>query len=463
MQAVSCAQSCGSDKMDTRGQDIHRQTTRFELICSSAAAFIRVLSALFFLVLVDGQALAVEQSYKLGPHDRLRLRAYEWRPSIDTIHEWKALNDEFTIGASGTLSLPLLGEIAAAGLTPESFGRLIAQRLRAYMRLAVLPKIAVEVVRYRPFYVVGSVDRPGEYEFRPGLTVLKAMSIAGGLKRTKDTDLIRLGREAITTRSNLQVLALQVNNLVARKARLIAELMNEDSVTFPPELTKRKSDSSINLLIVQEKQIFEARRNALKTQLEVLEQLKSYLEREVVSLHAQVKTHKKERRLVQRELKKISTLVKRGLSVSQRRLGLQRTAAQLERDGLRLETNLLKVRQNISRTEISLLEARNSRKRDVTLSLRKVQSDLEQTIRRYEAAQKLLYDTQISVPQILAHRRQSRETKPVYTLVTHVDETRKELAVADSALVNPGDTVKVEFLEPEGLLPASILESAVSQ
>lgn len=91
----------------------------------------------------------------------------------------QALSGDFTIDASGVMSLPLIGNIPASGLTsPQLSERISAQLQKAgYMRD---PKVVVEIQTFRPFYVLGEVRQPGEYQFSHGMTVLSAIARAGG-------------------------------------------------------------------------------------------------------------------------------------------------------------------------------------------------------------------------------------------------------------------------------------------
>ena len=163
---------------------------------------------------------AAEQ-YLLGPQDQVRLKIYEWRASRDIIFEWTALNDPFTVGADGTLSLPFVGTIQAEGRRMALAGT-IAQRLVQQMGLGQAPDVAVEVVQFRPFYILGHVMQPGEFPYRPGLNVLEAVTIAGGLRPA--TTAMPLEREVIAGQGEVDVLGLSSVSLLARKARLKAEL-----------------------------------------------------------------------------------------------------------------------------------------------------------------------------------------------------------------------------------------------
>ena len=220
----------------------------------------RIFAALA-LMLGAASSEAGAEEYRLGPQDRVRLKVYEWRASRDMIFEWTALNDQFTVSAAGTLALPFIGEIQAAGVAPGELASAIGHRLKTQMGLGQAPNTSVEVVQFRPFYVVGEVTQPGEFPYRPELTVLKALSLAGGL-RLKDDDLLRLPREVIAARGELSIYDLQIGSLLVRKARLESELAGSENIAFPAELTARQDDGTLALLMQQEQTIFKARREA---------------------------------------------------------------------------------------------------------------------------------------------------------------------------------------------------------
>jgi polysaccharide export outer membrane protein len=107
--------------------------------------------------------------YRLGPGDGLTIRIYG-QPD---------LSGPYSIDDSGYIDIPLLGLVAAANLSPASLADAITTALKT-QKLILHPSVAVEISRYRPFYILGEVNTPGPYPFRPGMTVLTAISIAGG-------------------------------------------------------------------------------------------------------------------------------------------------------------------------------------------------------------------------------------------------------------------------------------------
>jgi len=107
-------------------------------------------------------------AYRIGPGDRLRIATYgEDR-----------LTGEFTVTAQGAIAFPLLGEVAAEGRTVSEFTALLQRRLGSeYMRN---PQVSVEMVNFRPVYILGEVTRPGEFPYGERLSVYALVAKAGG-------------------------------------------------------------------------------------------------------------------------------------------------------------------------------------------------------------------------------------------------------------------------------------------
>lgn len=106
--------------------------------------------------------------YRLGTGDRLRLNVFDE----------DNLSGEFVVGGAGTVSLPLIGEIKATGKSPAELKTDIEAALAdGYLKS---PRVNIELLNYRPFYVLGEVTNSGEYPYSEDMTVLKAVATAGG-------------------------------------------------------------------------------------------------------------------------------------------------------------------------------------------------------------------------------------------------------------------------------------------
>lgn len=111
---------------------------------------------------------AARSDYRLGSFDQLRLRIVTWRPSQAEVFEWNAINGEYTIDASGKISLPLIGEIQAADTTTGELADLIAEHLQQRTNIAQRPTASIEIIKFKPFYIVGDVANSGSIRTAQG-------------------------------------------------------------------------------------------------------------------------------------------------------------------------------------------------------------------------------------------------------------------------------------------------------
>ncbi|RWB07692.1 polysaccharide biosynthesis/export family protein [Mesorhizobium sp.] len=392
-----------------------------------------------------GASAANAKEYVLGPQDKLRVKVYEWRASRDKIFGWDALNDEYTVGPNGSVSLPLVGEIKAAGLTAGQVANSIGDSLMKSVGLARKPNTAVEIVQFRPFYVVGKVTQSGEFAYRPGLTVLQALSIAGGLRTREDRDA-RFEREVIQGQGDVRLLRLSEASLLARKARLEAELSHASDIQFPAQLTSRTQDDVFAMLLKQERLIFQARSEGLDTQVKALRGLREFLQKELASLEAQLVFLDKQIGSIQKELTAVSTLVVKGLAAAPREFSLERALAQVQSERLSAETSLLRGRQEISKTDISILELQDGRKNEVTIDLRQTQAELDALESKTKTARRLLYESAVSAPTLFARRADAELAAPIYTIFRpSADGSTVQIRANETSAIEPGDTIKVEI------------------
>jgi polysaccharide export outer membrane protein len=116
----------------------------------------------------EPEAQRVIPEYHLGANDKIR---------VITFGE-DSLTGEFFIGGAGKVSLPLIGEVQATGLTIPQLTKKVETALKeGYLKD---PHVSIEVLTYRPFYILGEVQKPGEYPYTNGLTVMNAVATANG-------------------------------------------------------------------------------------------------------------------------------------------------------------------------------------------------------------------------------------------------------------------------------------------
>jgi polysaccharide biosynthesis/export protein len=135
---------------------------------------------------------AVPDDYKLQPGDKLRIEVYKDAQ----------LSQSVQVRPDGKITLPLVGDIAAINLTPIDLRDRVATALKDYVNNPVVTVIVVEGTAPTA-YVIGEVNRPGPVTLQTNMTVLQALSVAGGLKDFADAKNIRILRKGIAGQQSI--------------------------------------------------------------------------------------------------------------------------------------------------------------------------------------------------------------------------------------------------------------------
>ena len=123
-----------------------------------------------------------EAVHRLGPGDKLKV----------TVFGEADLSGTFEVNARGNVPIPLVGEVRAIGLSQAEFRDSVRRHLAGgYLRD---PKVSIEILSYRPFYVHGEVKTGGEYAYRAGLRLRDAIALAGGYTYRANQSFIYLTR-----------------------------------------------------------------------------------------------------------------------------------------------------------------------------------------------------------------------------------------------------------------------------
>jgi protein involved in polysaccharide export with SLBB domain len=151
----------------------------------------------FLLILVQGVAMGQSSdlsSYKLGAGDLITVRV---------LGEDDLKREKVRLSDAATLSFPVLGEIRVKGMTVGALEEYIRKGLKG--RYLLDPQVTVSIDEYRNFFVNGEVEKPGGYPFSPGLTVRKAVSVAGGFKERAAREKVSIIRDDDTTQTPKKV------------------------------------------------------------------------------------------------------------------------------------------------------------------------------------------------------------------------------------------------------------------
>ncbi len=157
----------------------------------------------------DGSGQDLNQLYLLDSDDTVSV----------TVYKHQDLSGEYVIGTEGRISIPLIGEVDAAGKTALALAEAIEERFAdGYLRN---PQVSVQISKYRPFYIFGSVRKPGDYAYQNNMTVLSAIAIAGGY----EDDAVQ--------GSNVMIIRSADRNRVPEAVELTARVYPGDIVEVP--------------------------------------------------------------------------------------------------------------------------------------------------------------------------------------------------------------------------------------
>ena len=132
-------------------------------------------------------AKADDTNYRLGPGDKLHIQ----------VLGAEDLTGDYAVGDNGTVSTPMIGDVKATGMTRAQLERAMEQKLaQGYLRN---PKVSVTILTYRPFYILGEVQKPGEYPYTNGLSVVNAVATANGFTYRANTKRVFIKRANSST------------------------------------------------------------------------------------------------------------------------------------------------------------------------------------------------------------------------------------------------------------------------
>ncbi|MBL8214384.1 MAG: polysaccharide biosynthesis/export family protein [Bryobacterales bacterium] len=156
------------------------------------------------------------KSYKLGPEDVVFVRV--WREP--------ELTGPILVRPDGKISMPLIGELEAAGVTPEELGKTITDALGKVMNRPEV-FISVQQVNSKKYYMVGEINRPGEYPLITRTTIFDAISKAGGLREYAN------GKKIVISRGDKRIKFNYKDVLAGKNLSQNIELENGDTIIVP--------------------------------------------------------------------------------------------------------------------------------------------------------------------------------------------------------------------------------------
>ena len=397
------------------------------------------VALLFLAVSLWAAAPGAAVPYRLGIMDKLRVRVVEWQTAEGSFRSWDAINGDYKVGQSGTLLLPFVGEMPAIGKTTSEIAAAISEALQQKFGLIDRPDASVEVVQFRPIFVAGDVRAPGSFEYGPDLTVLKAVSLAGGMRRAID-EYESAERNYISAEGNWAVAVAERNRLYARRARLTAEAEGRTDAALPQELADVEEADA---MMADEQSVMTARDKRMRLQLQQIEDLKTLLRNEIASLEKKSATQTRQVELAREELQGIGKLADRGLVVNSRVLSIEQRIADIEGKVLDLDTAALRAKQDINKASQDATNLANDRSREIAEARQQAEKDIVELSLKIDTYRSLMAEALAKAPDIAARAADGSAPAVTYSIVRGGGSETQEIPADENTPILPGDVVKV--------------------
>lgn len=366
--------------------------------------------------------------YKLGRGDKLRVRVYD-REDLS----WDVMVRE-----DGNVQIPYLGKFDVTGRTTGEFEAQISDALRS--RLNRETSVAVDVIERRPFFVVGVVSKPGSYQFQPGMMVLHAVAIAGGVVRSETGSF--LAADASRETAKLQTAAEELKRLLSSRARLAAERKGLTVVGPSPELTELTGETEAKRLLLAENEIFKSNLQATDRDRQAFTVSIELSDKEIAALELQLGQIKVQRKLRDKQLEDFQSLIAKGLTTQQRVVESQLAISLLERDNLEANANIARAKQTRQKAMRDLDMLSLDRKSKVEQEIVRLDEQIDKARVAIRASRKIIQQI-TGLPASMQTPTGSEPILAYQIMRKGPDGTIETVAAEEQSTIEPGDIVKV--------------------
>jgi polysaccharide biosynthesis/export protein ExoF len=410
---------------------------------------VALLAVMFGIASLTAMPVHAE-GYRLSSYDKLNIRVVEWRQGEAEYKDWEFLTGVYPI-VGGRISVPIAGELVAEGKTTAELAKEMAEILQKETGLLKAPSVSVNIESHGPIYVMGDVQEPGEFVYSPNMTVLQAISRAGGFFRKADASFMRFDRDRIASTGDLEAAEADNKRLLIRQARLEAELKAEHDFEIPAELRDNPTAASI---AEEERKFMNARTSMLKSKLDTSKDLQRLSEQETATLEEKIKSQHVQIQLTKDELEGVTSLYKKGLSVTSRQMTLQRQLADAESKLLDFEVALVQSKQSQKQAERDAEDLRSTTIAEIQKELQEVMPKLEHAKVEMRTSAMLIREATVTAPALLAAREKEQIMQPVFSLVREVNGESQQITAAPNTRLEPNDVLEVTLEEQAAEEPA---------
>ncbi|TWF48098.1 polysaccharide biosynthesis/export family protein [Neorhizobium alkalisoli] len=397
----------------------------------SALVSVAMAVALAFVLLASSMPASASKmpSYTVGAGDVLMI----------TVYGDAGLTGLFPVSAEGVIGYPLLGNVDVAGKTVDEIGAQISRDLADHVPNR---SVAVAIKEYAPIFIVGDVQKPGRYEYRPGMIVLELFALSGGLREpTARTDMSSI--QLISAQQEYEDMSLQLLSQDVRRVRLEAERNN---VAFEynsngPGLVR--DATTLEKIVESEKSLYKLRLSVLQDERTNLEVQKQNFVQEIDTLQKSNVMRNEQFQLLGLDVNASEELVSRGAASQSALRERKRELLAMNQQLLESTSFLARARQNKNEVERRILELENKRNNDAATELREIELDMVRLRRKMTFSLQTMAEIGATSRRVTS-LEQMIQTK--FSIVRQLSGEYGETDAGEQTPIRAGDVIRVSLI-----------------
>jgi exopolysaccharide production protein ExoF len=358
-------------------------------------------------------------------------------------HGHQDLSGDYRVNPDESVSVPALGRMSIAGLSAAEFESALADR--AAKLTGRESYITVEVAEYRPVFVSGLVQRPGSHPWQPGMTVLHAVTLLGGLYRATSENAggVVIGADAEILRLRRNINDLKRNQ--ALLARFRAERANQAVIEVPETLIALVGRTEAQSLVAEQTSVLANRRSGLSSQLAALERAKAIATQEMAGLVEQSKRLREMLEQRRTYKKQMDTLQAKGVVTTTRTMEEQGRLVELEDRATTVSVGIARVQGTMASLERDIISLRQERLAEIDTEIFKLNKENAQLELEIEGARNAYFKiTGTQAPMQFVERDAPKSAIVEYQLVRYEAGVQQSKKVDQFARLKPGDILIVD-------------------
>ncbi|MBJ7535367.1 polysaccharide biosynthesis/export family protein [Rhodomicrobium vannielii ATCC 17100] len=348
------------------------------------------------------------------------------------------LSGEVNIQSDGTITLPVLGTFQSAGKTVGELTRSISERFSQDPTKAA-DNVVVSVIEWRPVFVTGDVTTSGSYPYTPGMTVLHAISVAGGFFRLGNSDPATFVNVAQNT-SRMREIQEQTKYQIVRRASLLAEKAGETSIK-PPLDSGMVDERTARKLVEDETRSLSLRRKALRDEIEMRQRQVTLTRQEINDHTTQLKRFDEELKSKKAHLAELNALLSKGVSKRPDLLSVDSYIATLESNRRELFASISRAQRDLAQLEQVLTDIPLRRQIQIEEELTTLDERIQSNKALYEAARQIV--EQFRGPENEYRTISAEAPKRSLQIMRKTEGGQIFIAADYETSVRPGDVVVV--------------------